>query len=708
VSFRRPTAFVAAGFAALLLLGGLCVHAAAAQSSPTDADRPAQVAQLLDLLADPVVRNWLEHQRTVAPHIMAIEEETLSTALARRSAEIRHHIAGVVEMVPLLPSELARATRPVAAELGRAGRAFMLVATMALAGIAAEWVFRSVLRWAGFSERPTRHDRARNLAGIGERLLFGGGAVLAFASGVIGSFIAVDWPPLVRQTLLAYASALIALRLGTALLRVLLAPDAGSNGEVFRFPPMGNAAAQFWYRRIAVLMGWLVFGWATVDLAGALGVRIEARQLLAYLLGLGLLAIGIELAWRQPAAVDESGRRRRRVRAVLLSAYFVVLWLLWVASAMGLFWLAAVAAALPAAIAATQRTVDHVFGDRIGPTMGEERRGVGNVVVERGIRAGLIIVAVLLLARAWHIDLIALTASDDAVTRLARGFLGAVVVVFLADLVWELAKNAIDRVILETGSTELPQTQEAARRARLRTLLPLVRNLLLVTVLAIATMMILAAWGVAIGPLIAGAGVIGVALAFGAQTLVRDMVSGLFYLLDDAFRVGEYIQSGNYKGTVESFSLRSVKLRHHRGPLYTVPFGVLGAVQNMSRDWVIEKMVVSVTYDTDIERVKKIIKDIGRSLAEDPEFQPNLLETLKMQGIEQFGDFAVQIRMKMMTRPGEQFVIRRRAYALIKKAFEANGIKFAFPTVQVAGGAEAAAAAGKQAIELVQGASTAA
>ena len=193
--------------------------------------------------------------------------------------------------------------------------------------------------------------------------------------------------------------------------------------------------------------------------------------------------------------------------------------------------------------------------------------------------------------------------------------------------------------------------------------------------------------GIEIGPLIAGAGVVGVAVGFGAQTLVKDIISGIFYLLDDAFRVGEYIQSGNYRGTVESFSLRSVKLRHHRGPLYTIPFGSLGAVQNMSRDWVIDKMTINVPYDTDLELVKKIVKQVGKTLAEDPEFAPHILETLKMQGVEQFGDFAIAIRMKIMTKPGEQFVIRRRAYALLKKQFDANGIQFALPTVHVAGGA---------------------
>jgi small-conductance mechanosensitive channel len=200
---------------------------------------------------------------------------------------------------------------------------------------------------------------------------------------------------------------------------------------------------------------------------------------------------------------------------------------------------------------------------------------------------------------------------------------------------------------------------------------------------------------------------IGVAIGFGAQTLVKDIISGMFYLLDDAFRIGEYIQSGSYKGTVESFSLRSIKLRHHRGPLYTVPFGSLGAVQNMSRDWVIDKLTVSVTYDTDLAAVKKIIKRVGAELAADAEFAPQIIETLKMQGVEEFGEFAVQIRMKMMTKPGEQFVIRRRAYALIKSAFENNGIKFAFPTVHVAGGPTndspaVQAAVGHKGLELVK------
>ena len=186
---------------------------------------------------------------------------------------------------------------------------------------------------------------------------------------------------------------------------------------------------------------------------------------------------------------------------------------------------------------------------------------------------------------------------------------------------------------------------------------------------------------------------------FGAHTLVKDVISGTFYLLADAFRVGEYIQSGSYKGTVECFSLRSGKLRHHRGPVYTVPFGQLGAVQNMSRDWAIDKFQIGVTYDIDLDRARKLIKKPGLELAEDPEYTRHIVEPHKMQVVGQFGDYALQIRCKMTTRPGEQFVIRRKALARIKQTFDDKGIRFALPTVQVAGGEETAPAAARHMIE---------
>jgi small-conductance mechanosensitive channel len=328
------------------------------------------------------------------------------------------------------------------------------------------------------------------------------------------------------------------------------------------------------------------------------------------------------------------------------------------------------------------------------------------IILERGVRALLIIGAVAVLSWGWGIDLVHIAGQDTPFARIVHATLSAAIILLIADLIWQAAKTAIDRKLAVVQDLGQPNTDEARRRARLHTLLPIFRNVLFVVVFVFAAMMALAAMGVEIGPLVAGAGVLGIAIGFGAQPLVRDVIAGMFYLLDDAFRVGEYIQSGNYKGTVESFSFRSVRLRHHRGPLFTVPFSLLGAVQNQSRDWVIDKLTIGITYDSDIERARKLIKQIGLELAQDPDFAPLIILPLKMQGVDAFGDFAVQIRLKMMTLPGEQFVIRRKALAMIKKEFDANGIKLAFPTVQVADDSKpstpAAAVAAHQTLQLTQ------
>jgi small-conductance mechanosensitive channel len=186
-----------------------------------------------------------------------------------------------------------------------------------------------------------------------------------------------------------------------------------------------------------------------------------------------------------------------------------------------------------------------------------------------------------------------------------------------------------------------------------------------------------------IGPLIAGAGVIGLAIGFGAQTLVRDIISGVFFLIDDSFRVGDYVEAGQIKGTVEKISLRSMKLRHPRGMVYTVPFGNLNSITNFSRDYIITKLELRVRYDTDLEKVRKIIKKINKQLRQDEAFNRAMLDNLKSQGVKQFDDSGMILRVKFKTVPGEQFIIRREVFRMIQEEFHANGIEFAHRNVTV-------------------------
>jgi len=705
---QRSGRAAAAVLALLLALAPLAGHAATAAPAPAAAP-PPKVQEMLNLLADPGVQQWIEqHGKPAAtpPAELASEAtDSLSAYGAERMATVHEHVMAVVTALPTVPSEVMKAGRTLTQSFMEHGliRIFLLIAGFVILGLGAELLYRRVTAgiraWIVTMSLDTVRQR---VSAIGIRSLYGAGMLLAFAIGSIGAFLAFDWPPLLREFVLAYLTAFLALRWALVLTRFLLAP----HGERFRILPMTTTAAIFWHRRLALGVGWFAFGRVSLSLLHGLGMSFAAREVIAYGLGIGLVAIALEAVWRRPvAAAPDAGRRRHHAGEWLLSAYAVLLWLLWVMGAMPAFWLAVVAVGLPASIRAARRATDHVLRP---PGTAEATESVPDVVaaaVARALRGLLIAAAAVLLIWAWDLNLTAL-ARGDTMMSLARGVLHAVVILLLADFAWHVARTVIDRRLAATGGAGLADTEEQRRSARLRTLLPILRNMILIVLLVMAVLMALSALGIEVGPLIAGAGVVGVAVGFGAQTLVRDIISGIFYVLDDAFRVGEYIQTGSYKGTVESFSLRSVKLRHHRGPLYTVPFGVLGAVQNMSRDWVIDKLSVGVTYDTDLDKVKKLVKLVGKELLADPELAPNIIETLKLQGVEEFGDFAIQMRMKMKTKPGEQFIVRRRAYALIKKHFDANGIKFAYPTVQIAGGeltdAATQAAVAQQGLELVR------
>jgi len=689
--------------------------AASAKSEAT----PEKIQELMTLLADPNVRDWLE-QESKAQAIQARESDTEGNSVSHEFdshvAAIREHIVALGAALPDLPNQIETAHSLVSEDLGSHGRVkgLLLLAVFIGLGFGVEWLFRKATRTIRrrLDEHPleTVNDR---LWFVATRFAFAVGVVAAFALGSVGAFLAFDWPPLLREMVFGYLMVFLVIRVALVVGHLLLAP----HHERFRIIPTDTLAARFWCRRIAAFVGLFAFGWVEFGILTTLGLSLAGRQLIAYVLGLGLLAIALEAVWRRPVALVDTAEAPPHARYhlghgaqnALLSIGVVLLWVLWVLHAMASFWLVLVVIILPFAIRVSRRAVQHLLRQPGSPQVAEGPPSVIAVCLERGIRALLFIGAAAVLAWSWGIDLAHLHEQNTWFGRLADGVLSAVIVLLVADVLWHAMKAVIDRRLAEAADPGQPNSDEARKRARMRTLLPIFRNILFVVVTAVAALMALSAMGVQIGPLVAGAGVVGIAVGFGAQTFARDVIAGMFYLLDDAFRVGEYIQSGNYKGTVEGFSIRSVRLRHHRGPVYTVPFSLLGAVQNQSRDWVIDKIAIGITYDSDLEKARKLIKQIGLDLQKDPEFAPLILEPLKMQGVDNLGDFAVQIRAKMMTLPGEQFVIRRKAYALIKKAFDENGIKFAFPTVQVAGeGEPATAAVAQRGLELTHPAAAAA
>ncbi len=259
--------------------------------------------------------------------------------------------------------------------------------------------------------------------------------------------------------------------------------------------------------------------------------------------------------------------------------------------------------------------------------------------------------------------------------------------VLLAYVVWEICRSIIDKKLdedrAESGLADKEDMEEGAEGSRKGTLLTLLRKVILAVIGVVVILITLNAVGINIGPLLAGAGILGLAVGFGSQTLVRDILSGVFFLMDDAFRVGDYIQTAGTKGMVEQISLRSLRLRHPRGMVYTIPFGDMGSVQNFSRDYIITKLDVRVRYDADVDKIRKIVKRISKEMETSEDTAPLLLSKIKSQGVREMDDSAMILRVKFKTKPGDQFILRREVYRRIQESFRENGIEFAHRNVTV-------------------------
>ena len=547
-------------------------------------------------------------------------------------------------------------------------------------------------------------------------------ALGAFALPVVVTFVLVEPPNETARTFVAaYFAAILIVRLAGLVSRIVFAPAA----PALRMVPAKDEDARYLHRRVLQVAVVWTFGAITCELLLQQGLAIEAYRLLAAAAGLAVILLFSSLFWHFRTPVGnlikgpdfnhadlEANPPGLRLRAqvgdlwhVLATVYVL---LAWVVQAVGAFLgndrmvSAAIASVilvllLPAASFAVRRLLEAAFSGR-GRAAEEreepepESEPVYVDAIMRSVNVLLVLFTLALLWTAWGGDPRSAAAATVGETTAAAAF-DVLLILVVADMLWKVTRTAIDRRLEREGiDPDAPTTavpggdgEGGGGGSRAGTLLPLARKTVATVLAVMVVFTILSAFGVDIGPLLAGAGVAGIAIGFGAQSLVRDIASGVFFLIDDAFRVGEYIDVGEAKGTVENISLRSVRLRHHRGPLNTVPFGEIKTVQNLSRDWVLMKLEFRVPYDTDVERVRKIIKRIGAELLEDPVMGGSFLAPLKSQGVYAMEDSAMVIRVKFMARPGEQFVIRREAFRRIREAFEAEGIPFAHRIVTVRG-----------------------
>lgn len=238
-------------------------------------------------------------------------------------------------------------------------------------------------------------------------------------------------------------------------------------------------------------------------------------------------------------------------------------------------------------------------------------------------------------------------------------------------LLWELVSAMIERSLareaVEGGST------------RKLTLLPLLKNVVRITLVVMASMLVLSQIGINIGPLLAGAGVIGLAIGFGAQTLVRDVITGAFILLEDAISVGDWVEAGGHSGTVERLTVRTVTLRDLAGTVHVVPFGEVTTVTNYNRDYGYALIDAGVAYRERYGDVVQALQDVAVSLRRDDLWGQDITGDLEVFGMNNLGDSAVEIRVRIKTRPMRQFAVRRVFLENMKRVFDERGIEIPFP-----------------------------
>ncbi|MEM7060174.1 MAG: mechanosensitive ion channel family protein [Pseudomonadota bacterium] len=682
---------------------------------------PDQVDGMLARMTDAEIRDLLRTELARRAEEDAAEDTSLTMTLdqieahlSELSARIQKNITRWIKSTVNIQSR----AETISDRLGQAGSgisAMIAAAVLVLAaGIAAAWLVywmtQSWRAWLKITPRDQYWDRVlRTLALTLVDLL----PIVSFLVAVHLSFAALKNPlgPLHTARLpnggelsyvwivevgILYSWAFIVFS------RRAFAPDA----PAIRIAPIGDALANSLHRLITLAVSIGAMGWLLGGAMLNLGLGFPPVMLTRAVAGTAIAALLMIGLWRKRAQIrqataavfgdpnlyDASAPSMSRVFVLaapwLLASYILLAWIYWLAH-----WLDRQGDRLEGPLGTLVIYLALPIFDRMGremiqtilPPFSDLRvRLIGVFCGAWRLLIGFL--AVLVIAWLWGVNILSLAKGVNAPAWASTVF-DVIVTMLLGYLIWRLVTAALytERKVSSASEDVDPSMVPAA--SRLNTLIPLFRNFMLGFLAIIITMIVLSSVGVDIGPLIASAGIIGIAIGFGAQSLVRDIFSGIFFLVDDAFRVGEYIElDTDLRGEVESISIRSLQLRHHRGPVITIPFGELKQITNHNRDWCLYKMSFRMEPDTDPQKFKKLVKNVGKEFMAHPDHGPKFLEPLKSQGVYYVDDdSALVMRVKFKCKPRAQFVLRREIYHRLRAVFAENDLRLARRKVEVVG-----------------------
>ena len=693
----RRRGLLLAGLFSIFLAFSTGVHAQASKFYSG-----ATAESTVSRLSDAEVRELLLQRLQKNDGEVAAESESFNPAvfayrLQRDMGKIAEELDGIFGSIAQLPAVFPQAWTEFNADRQSGGLAWFfgaLLISMGAAGLIEYAMWRRLRGTPIF----TRSDAAVGLRVRAGRL----GLMFLVRAGLLAIFLALatvifliffDEDGKDRIAFFFYLSATCIFRLAYAFSHAFCAPDH----PVLRLPSFSDIDASSIHRTILATVGFGAFAYFTCALFGTLGIVGEVHELFLILVGsmTTLLLIYSVLTGRRAIGTDiAAGAAPGTARAVfaeywpwLFAIGLVGMWCYLVVTELLYDFVPYGAALFTIGVMAVLPSLDALLCRET-----ERQLEAGETVssaVARGGRLMQLVLAAVALSVAWRVNPFAMAGSGLG-AEISSAVLQVTVTLLVAYVIWQTLRIFIDRKIAEEDAEMAAQGIEPGEMemggtgmSRMRTLLPLLRRTVQITLGVIVIMIALAALGVEIGPVLAGAGVIGLAIGFGSQALIRDIVSGAFFLIDDAFRLGEYIDVGEVKGTVEKMSVRSLRLRHHRGAVHTVPFGEVKTLTNYSRDWAIMKLKFRVKFDADVRKVKKIFKKIGADLLENPEIGEDFIQPFKSQGVLEVDDYGLVLRAKFMSKPGKQFMIRKEAYIQVQNAFAENGIEFARPEVHV-------------------------
>jgi small conductance mechanosensitive channel len=491
------------------------------------------------------------------------------------------------------------------------------------------------------------------------------------------------------------ANAYLFCRLVMESLRFLVEPGAAS----LRLVRMPEFRAGWLMRWVRLLLATGLVGFVLVSIAQLLGLSRDGANVL---MRLTVLAIHVEIAvaiWQSRRLVGRwiagppeqkgvfAGFRRRmgKIWHYFALFYVLALWIAWAGGVHNAFWVLLRVVLVFIAAMALGRTLwtgsavllERAFPD---PSTSAARRPVlfararaYNPLIRALIRIVIGIAVAVLILQGWGVDAFGWLFSDPFSRSLLSAFVKIVINVTVALVLWECANAYLNGRI-----ERLTTTGRARHASRLRTLLPMIKATIGVAIFLVAGLICLSNIGVNAAPLLAGAGVLGIAVGFGSQKLVQDIITGLFLLLEDAMQVGDVVSLASMTGTVERLSIRTIRLRGGDGSINIIPFSAVTTVTNMTRDFGYAQISIQVSYEEDLPRVYAVLTDIARTMRKEAAWSSMMRDDLQIFGLDQFGASALVITGQIRTGPGQHWAVRREFYARVKDRFEAEHIEMPY------------------------------